>query len=284
MCRRPCGDVQAAMWWCAGGHVVVAYKTLLSAPIPIWIGIWGLGLGLDNDLDRGTGFSYVGQQQNNKAQQLDPEQIRGIVFWFKSQRFWILHLGLSVWDEISLEKFQESRVPIPCQDQLLCNWRPFYLGIIITCISGFTEAEMLNYSSAQICSLHQDNLELVIKNINTSNCNKLNTNIISLLYTHYTDIPKELSLNPTDSPALCAGCSMQQPLQPFISSAAAAFRNCKNFMMLQIPDILRWCLCIYGSHNLIQLGSQMLYHSYYHHHWHHGWSGIKVSFNIIKFC
>ena len=53
-------------WWGGG---VVAYKTLLSAPIPIWIGIWGLGLGLDNDLDRGTGFSYVGQQQNNKAQQ-----------------------------------------------------------------------------------------------------------------------------------------------------------------------------------------------------------------------
>ena len=27
---------------------VVAHKTLLSAPVPIGIGIWGLGLGLDN--------------------------------------------------------------------------------------------------------------------------------------------------------------------------------------------------------------------------------------------
>ena len=134
-----------------------------------------------------------------------------VVFWSKSPCLWILHTGLTIWDEISLEKFQESRVPIPCQDQLLCNWRPFYLGII-TCISGFTEAEMLNYSSAQICSLHQDNLELVIKNINTSNCNKLNTNIISLLYTHYTDIPKELSLNPSDSPG--SGCWLLNAAAP----------------------------------------------------------------------
>ena len=35
------GNVQAAMWW-------VAHKTLLSSPVPIWIGIRGLGLGLDN--------------------------------------------------------------------------------------------------------------------------------------------------------------------------------------------------------------------------------------------
>ena len=27
---------------------MVAHKTLLSAPVPIGIGIWGLGLGLDN--------------------------------------------------------------------------------------------------------------------------------------------------------------------------------------------------------------------------------------------
>ena len=32
------------------GGVVVAHKTLLSAPVPIGIGIWGLGLGLDNIL------------------------------------------------------------------------------------------------------------------------------------------------------------------------------------------------------------------------------------------
>ena len=31
-----------------GGGWVVAYKILVSAPVPIWIGIWGLGLGLDN--------------------------------------------------------------------------------------------------------------------------------------------------------------------------------------------------------------------------------------------
>ena len=68
---------------------------------------------------------------------------------------------------------------------------------------------------------------------------------------------------------------------PFIFSASAACRNCKNFMMLQIPDILRWYLCIYGAHNLIQLGSQMLHHSYYRHHWHHG-GGIKVGFDIIQ--
>ena len=28
--------------------VVVAHKILLSAPVPIRIGVWGLGLGLDN--------------------------------------------------------------------------------------------------------------------------------------------------------------------------------------------------------------------------------------------
>ena len=31
----------------AGGHVVVAHKTLLSAPVRIGIGSRGLGLGLD---------------------------------------------------------------------------------------------------------------------------------------------------------------------------------------------------------------------------------------------
>ena len=29
----------------------VAYKTLVSAPVPIWIGIRGLGLGLDNSVN-----------------------------------------------------------------------------------------------------------------------------------------------------------------------------------------------------------------------------------------
>ena len=130
---------------------------------------------------------------------------------------------------------------------------------------------MLNYSSAQICSLHQDNLELVIKNINTSNCNKLNTYIISLLC---TGIPK-------DATWFSPSWGFPSGSSPFISSAAAACRNCKNFMMLQIPDILRWYLCIYGAHNLIQLGSQMLHHSYYRHHWLHG-GGMKVGFNIIQ--
>ena len=30
------------------GYMVVTHRTLLSAPVPIRIGIWGLGLGLDN--------------------------------------------------------------------------------------------------------------------------------------------------------------------------------------------------------------------------------------------
>ena len=28
-------NVQAAMWWCASGYVVVAYSILVSAPVPL---------------------------------------------------------------------------------------------------------------------------------------------------------------------------------------------------------------------------------------------------------
>ena len=35
------------------GYMVVAHRTLLSSPVPIGIGIWGLGLGLDNFLKIG---------------------------------------------------------------------------------------------------------------------------------------------------------------------------------------------------------------------------------------
>lgn len=116
-------------------------------------------------------------------------------------------------------------MPIRCQDQLLCNWRPFYLSII-TCIAVFTEAEILNYSSAQICSLHQDNLELVIKKINTSNCNKLNTNIISRWYTRYTGIPKELSLKQTE--LLVLGAVPSYPLQLQLVGTVRILWCCKS--------------------------------------------------------
>ena len=45
LCGTPPSCLKVMGWW-----VVVAYKILLSAPVPIGIGIRGLGLGLDNIL------------------------------------------------------------------------------------------------------------------------------------------------------------------------------------------------------------------------------------------
>ena len=48
------------MGWVGGGWLV-AYKILLSAPVPIGIGIRGLGLGLDNiaELDLHRIYYYI---------------------------------------------------------------------------------------------------------------------------------------------------------------------------------------------------------------------------------
>ena len=37
-------SVQAAMWWCASGYVVVAYSILVSAQGPLVLGFWVWGL------------------------------------------------------------------------------------------------------------------------------------------------------------------------------------------------------------------------------------------------
>ena len=51
--------MQAAMWWCASGYVVVAYSILVSAPVPLeLIGSWlGLDLGGFGTMGLGTGLN-----------------------------------------------------------------------------------------------------------------------------------------------------------------------------------------------------------------------------------
>ena len=39
-------SVQAAMWWCASGYVVVAHEILVSAQGPLVLGFWAWGLGV----------------------------------------------------------------------------------------------------------------------------------------------------------------------------------------------------------------------------------------------
>ena len=57
LCKRLCGAVQAAMWWCASGYVVVAHEILVSAQGPLVLGFWvwglrGLGPGLDKSIKK----------------------------------------------------------------------------------------------------------------------------------------------------------------------------------------------------------------------------------------